>query len=260
MVARGPNFEEHEDQFLAQHYRKRGASWCAERLERSLPSVRGRVRKIGVARGTEESPASNDMIDAVIRRAYTGERKHGFVSRCALQVGRTRDWVQKRAMALGVLQSVDQRPWTREEIEFASARAMVPAAALARQMRRHGWHRTPGSIAAMRSADKIERVDPERFTADGLAHAFGVTTTTITQWIKKGWLRAERRGLNREHTKQGDGYVIHEREVVAFVRHHLAHVSLAKLEPNKDWFIDLLVRCGSPRSLSNRQRAAKEAA
>ena len=84
--------------------------------------------------------------------------------------------------------------------------------------------------------------------------AMGVSTATITGWIGKGMLRASRRGWNRTEAQHGDGYTIHERDVAAFIVQNTAHVSLAKMEPNKFWLIDLLARCAAPASATGRQK------
>lgn len=256
MSSRGPAFREEEDAFLQKNYRKHGAPWCAEKLEgRTLGSVRKRAQYLGITRGADVSPPTNDMIDQIIRRAYTGERKTGFVSRCALQVGRTRDWVQKRAMVLGLSTTADTRPWTTEEIEFASARPLVPPHELSKQMRRKGWSRTPRAIAHMRTEGRVDRVDAERFTAQGLADIMGVSVSVVTGWIKRDLLKAERRGTTRTEAQRGDGYVIHESDVAAFMLRHSIYVSLPKLEPNKVWFFDLMSRYARPVSATGRQQS-----
>jgi hypothetical protein len=131
---------------------------------------------------------------------------------------------------------------------------LVTASSISRQMRRRGWHRSPSAVAYMRSTGRVEMVDPHQFTAAGLAAAMGVTTTIVTGWITKGLLLASRRGTARTEAQHGDGYVIHERAVAQFVVQHPGSISLAKLEPNKVWFIDLMARCAAPASTSGRQK------
>ncbi|GAN49677.1 hypothetical protein ACXR8U_13905 [Methylobacterium radiotolerans] len=256
MPARGPDYRQEEDDFLRAHYVKRGARWCAERMPgRSVHSLTKRVRVIGVARKDvfEKAPTS-DWIDAQIRRAYTGERPTGFVTACAKAVGRSRYWVAKRALELGLIKSRDQRPWSDAELEYASKWPLISPVELSRRMRRLGYHRTPGAIAYMRTEGKIATTDDAQFTAAGLAEAMGVMTATVTGWVNKGLLRASRRGWNRTSAQNGDGYIIHERDVAAFIVQHTAYISLAKLEPNKFWLVDLLVRCGAPATATGRQK------
>lgn len=252
---RGPSFRQEEDEFLRKHYRAKGGAWCADRLEgRTVQSVRKRAQYLGICHNKAESPPTSNMIDAVITRAYTGERKPGFASRCALQIGRSRDWVIRRALELGLLREDDQRPWTHEEINFASARPLTSPTELSRQMRRRGWRRTPSAIAGMRAVDRIERIDAARFTAQGLAEAFGVNVKTVTQqWIGRDLLKAEKRGWDRGASQGGDGWVIHEADVARFVIQNPALISFGRLEPNKTWFIDLMARYARTVGATGRQ-------
>lgn len=259
-MAGGPIWSAQEDEFLRQNYRLHGQDWCAERLKRPVDATRNRAWKIGVSRPAEPPYMQSDMVDAAIRLAYTGDRKLGFRSRCAKRTGRSPSYVSQRALELGLIRRRDSKPWTDEERAFVEAHPLLPLRYLSRKMKAKGWHRTPRAISHLRSSGKIDVLPSGEFTAEGLAQAMGVSIATVTGWIKKGLLRAKPRGLNRQAQQGGDGYVIHEREVAAFIIHHAAHVTLAKLEPNKDWFIDLLIRCGRSRSTSNRQRAVKEAA
>lgn len=233
-----------ENAFLQEHYKRRGARWCADRLPgRTKQAIYCQARRLKLSREAQPiKRQSTEFIDAVIRRYYTGERRRGFVGVCARQVGRDRTWVARRAVDLGLIKSRDQRPWTAEEIEYVNGRPLVTPSNLSKRMARKGWRRTPGSIAEMRKTGLVETTDPAQFTAAGLAAAMGVTTKAVTNWISAGLLKASRRGWEITSPLRGDGYLIHEREVAAFVIRYPAHVNLAKLEPNKFWFLDVISR------------------
>lgn len=254
-------FSKQDDAFIREHYRKRGARFCAEHLPgRTEASIISRARRIKAARPAEGlKRPTNDLIDAAIKRAYTGERHVGFVSRCAAQVGRTRTWVAKRALELGLIQSRDHRAWSEEEIEYAARFPLVSPVDLSKRMRRKGWHRTPAAIAYQRSVGRVGNSTDGFFTAAGLAEAMGVGTSKVTGWIKADLLKAERRGSARTEAQNGDGYVIHEREVARFVLRYPAHVSLTKLEPNKFWFLDLMARYAKPVSVARIQQPREAA-
>lgn len=244
MAGPGPAFRPDEDAFITEHYRKRGSRFCAEHLPgRTAVSVTSRAKRIGAARPFEDlKRPTNDIIDAAIRRAYTGERPVGFVSRCAKSVGRTRTWVAKRALELGLIQSRDHRAWSEEEIEYAARYPLVSPVDLSKRMRRRGWERTPSAIVHQRTVGRISSDEGGFFTAAGLAEVMGVRTGKVTAWIKDGLLKASRRGSARTDAQNGDGYVIHERDVAAFILRYPAHISLTRIEPNKFWFLDLLAR------------------
>ena len=244
----GRTYSEQEDDFLRQHYKRRGARWCADRLpERTEEAIYCRAKRLKLAQDQRDiTRRSTDYIDAVIKRFYTGARPCGFVSTCALQVNRSRNWVSRRAVDLGLVKSRDHRAWTPEEIEYVSARPMVSLSNLSKRMALKGWHRTPSAIANIRSTGLVETTDPSQFSAAGLAAAMGVTTQTVINWITRDLLKATRRGWDITSTHRGDGYLIHERDVASFVLRFPAHVSLAKLEPNKFWFLDLMSRHAKP--------------
>lgn len=240
----GQPYTEQEDAFLTENYPRRGARWCADRLPgRTKQAIYDRARRLKLSRGAQPvRRQSTDFIDAIIRRYYTGERPRGFVNICSRQVGRDRSWVSRRAVDLGLVKSRDQRPWTQEELEYVSGRPLVSLHNLSKRMARKGWRRTPGAIAEIRKTGLVETTDPAQFSAAGLAAAMGVTTKAVTNWIDRGLLKATRRGWEITSPIKGDGYTIHERDVAAFVIRYPAHVSLAKMEPNKFWFLDLLSR------------------
>lgn len=250
----GPTYTEQDDAFLQQNYRRRGAKWCAEKLGRSADGVGCRAKRLGLARKREEiARPSTDLIDAVIRRYYTGARPWGFVQDCARQVGKEAHWVSRRAVDLGLVQARDQRPWTQAELDFVSARPLIALRDLSRRMARKGWHRTPAALAYIRKTGQVETIDSAQFTAAGLAEAMGTTTTTVMGWVKRDLLKAGRRGWDRSEAQRGDGYIIHEADVAAFVMQYPAHISLAKLEPNKFWFLDLLARYARSVGATGRQ-------
>jgi hypothetical protein len=227
----GRPYTEQEDAFLHENYKRRGARWCADRLPgRTKQAIYSRARQLKLSRDVQPiRRQSNDFIDAIIRRYYTGERPPGFVNTCSRQVGRDRSWVSHRA-------------WTQAELEYVSGRPLVSLHNLSKRMARKGWRRTPGAIAEIRKTGLVETTDPAQFSAAGLAAAMGVTTKAVTNWIDRGLLKATRRGWEITSPIKGDGYTIHERDVAAFVIRYPAHVSLAKMEPNKFWFLDLLSR------------------
>lgn len=239
-------YTDQENAFLQEHYKRRGARWCADRLPgRTKQAIYCQARRLKLSRGPQPvQRQSTEFIDAIIRRYYTGERRRGFVGVCARQVGRDRSWVSRRAIDLGLVKSRDQRRWTQEELDYVSARPTVSLHNLAKRMARKGWRRSPGAIAEIRKTGLVETVDPAQFSAAGLASAMGVTTKAVTNWIAAGLLKASRRGWEISSPLRGDGYLIHEREVAAFVIRYPAHVNLAKLEPNKFWFLDVLSRHG----------------
>lgn len=233
--------------FLREHYATKGAAWCAERLPgRTVVSINSRARKAGLAQSRmAQAIRSTPQIDAVITRGYQGNRPHGFVGALAKSIERPTWWVSGRAADLGLIAPPSATRWTQDEKDFVEARPLTSAGTLAKMMRKRGWKRAPSAIAWMRSHGIIARDDPAIFTAADLARAMGVDTSIVTKWVKAGWLHATPRGTNRTDAQGGDTYIIHERDVARFVVEHVGRVNLAKIEPNKAWFVDLMARCAA---------------
>jgi hypothetical protein len=183
------------------------------------------------------------QIDAVIKRVYQGTPKdRGEINALARSVGRPRWWVSKRATALGLkAPRFKELPWTEPELELIVANAHKDPETISRILRRQGFTRTPTAIVL-----KINRTghargrnaDPDHYSANALAKLFGVDIHTITAWIKKGWLRARRRGTERTAQQGGDEWQVHWRDVRAFVLDNVAAIDIRKVD--KFWFVDLL--------------------
>lgn len=256
-----PPYKPEEDAFLREHYVKHGAAWCAERLPGRTPnSVYGRTYALKITRPRDKAKIeSSPLIDAMIRAAYLGPRPTGFITKLAKQVARPDWWVSRRAANLGLEAARDPRPWSDAEVDFVQARSLVPAHLISRQMTRRGWRRTAAAIANLRTSGRLDRIDSQHFTAAGLAEAMGVDGATVVKWIRNGWLEAKPRGLARPASQGGDGWIIHERAVVAFAVKHPTRISLSKIEPNKVWFIDLMARYARTIGATGRQQMSAAA-
>ncbi|WP_066923115.1 hypothetical protein [Methylobacterium sp. CCH5-D2] len=254
-TVRGPDYQASEDDLIRAHYPRRGAQWCSDRLPgRTVNSVYGRARALGVATAREVVRiTTTPLIDAMIQAAYRGARPRGFVGALARRTARPDWWIPRRAAELGLTPSRDQRTWSQEEQDYADAHPLDAPAVLAKKMRAHGWHRTPGAIAWRRAHGQVERFDSERFTAAGLAEVMGVDPKIVVGWIRNGWLAARTRWQPTKDSPGREGFIIHERDVARFIVAHPTRVSLAKLEPNKVWLIDLLARHARPATTTGRQ-------
>lgn len=245
-----------EDAFLQKHYVRHGGAWCAERLPGRTPaSVCSRASVLKLVRGLrKEKIETSPLIDGMIRAAYLGSRPRGFIKALAKRVDRPEWWVSRQAANLGLEAAREQKPWSDDEIAFVEARNLLPAHLIARQMERRGWKRSTAAVAHMRSTGRVTRIDSEHFSASGLAKVMGVDDNTVMKWIRAGWLKAKPRGQSSSDAQPWDGWIIHERAIVAFAVQHPTRISLARLEPEKVWFIDLMARYARPVGATGRQQ------
>ncbi|HVI27503.1 MAG TPA: hypothetical protein VM780_02455 [Hansschlegelia sp.] len=235
-----------EVRYLREHYAADGAEAVSDALGRSLSSVYQHARKLDLHRPREIASSafqprwtSSEQIDAVIRRAFTGDATKGFVERCARAVGRPRWWVSKRAAALGlVAPRFKELPWSQTETELLIAHAKKSNSTIQAILHRHGFKRTLTAIGIRLKRSGIDRTDENRMTGRGLAEVMGVDGKTVSRWIEKGMLHAERRGTERVEAQGGDQWWIRRRDVRRFIVENVAAVDLRKVE--KHWFVDLL--------------------
>lgn len=239
------------------NYRLRGGTWCLERLPgRTLTAIHQRAYRLGLttcttARRIETTPA----VDAIITTAYRGTRPPGFVERAARQVGRPEWWVSRRASELGLVPALGRLPWDEKELDYAAGRPLLSATKLCCLMREHGWHRRPAEITQMRRQGRLPSADEDLISVEDLADLFGVSNKTVLAWIHDGALVARRRGAGSGLT--GKGFLIHERDIAAFVVGFPTRVSLTKLEPNKVWFLALLAQYAREPSRQDGQMRAR---
>jgi hypothetical protein len=177
-------------------------------------------------------------IDELIRDAYrkqrTGDRSAlGKVSR---DIGWPRDAVCKRGAELGVAR-VKELPWSRAEEDILERFGHMSPSGLQRQLATAGFHRSIGAIQVKLNRNRVKQ-NLDGYSACKLADAFGVDVHKVLLWIRRGLLRATRRGTDRLVTQGGDIFWIPRREVKRFVLRAPEEIDLGRVE--KIWFLDLL--------------------
>ena len=110
-----------------------------------------------------------------------------------------------------------------------------------RHLKAKGYSRTETAVIVKLKRLHIPRgrnAALDHYTAQGLAKLFAVDSHVVGAWIKKGWLKAKRRGTDRVAAQGGDEWWIHRRNVRAFVIDNVAAIDIRKVE--KFWFVELL--------------------
>ncbi|MBP1180009.1 hypothetical protein [Methylobacterium sp. PvR107] len=241
-----PSWSKEHEQILRDHYTVKGSRWCAEQTGRSVEATRMKAGELGVtrARASVVIPTS-PQIDAIIRRAYS-EGKWGACGRAAKAVGRTKQWVSKRAGVLGLSLREDTNfGFTAAQIAFIAENSHMGAPTLATRLRAQGWRGSVRRVQEHLTKFRRPRDEDQRMSAQDVADLFGVSSGRVHGWIRKGWLIAEK------VEGYAHGFRINEMDIARFAIEHSSAFMLAALERDKSWFLDLVGRFTSSASRNN---------
>jgi hypothetical protein len=183
--------------------------------------------------------------DQILRQQYPLVRnptKGMTLKALAKRVGATEAQVKYRALKLGLVRNIKRQPrWTEDEIEFIANHCHLSIMRLDVLMRKRGWNRTKSAIAAKRKSLGYRITGSgNAYSATELGGLLGKPSRTVSNWIAKGWLRAEPRTESRDphHQGVGDRWLITPQAVRDFIYAHRAAVDLALVD--KDWFLSLM--------------------
>lgn len=175
--------------------------------------------------------------DEVLRARYDSRIK-GRAKDLARALGVPKWAVTKRAAELGLSsprgEFFDAREWTAEEdrklIAWAGERSLR---AIARRL-----GRTHNAVRNRMRRLKVSCRVSEGYTLRELELCFGVGHRTITRWIDRGWLEADRRDEDGEHP----AYQVREVAILRFVQEHPLAFELRRVD--QTWFLDLMTSGG----------------
>jgi hypothetical protein len=232
------SWDDADDDYLREHYRKRGARHCAAHLKRTEDQIYWRASRLGVARQAKDYHyRSSPQIDEAIRRAYQGDRKPGFRKALVQALGRPERWISHRAVKLGVASGKCDR-WSAEEDAILKQAAHLHPRTLAGRLQKHGFRRTPTAVALRLARLRLnpDEVESGYLTLQGVADLLGAQRATVQRWLRNGWLVVQP-GKGRMN-----GHLIYEGDVAAFIALHLGEVNFARLEQNKQYIVEMLLR------------------
>jgi hypothetical protein len=231
---------------LREHHPAGGAARVHALLpHRTLAAIREKAAGQGVRAprlGTlghrfERRWPRRDDIDMAIREGYVHATQRGDIKRLAERLGRPADWVQRRAAGMGLTRTNRTRLdcWSAAELEildtYAAARLEVIAAKLAKA----GFKRTPTAVGIVLRRRKMDRTDPDVWSATQLGPLMGVNPKTVADWI-------DRRGLKAKKLGQGvtTRYLVHRRELRRWISGNHNYIDPRRLD--WAWFCELMFR------------------
>lgn len=229
---------------LREVYPKGGADGVRDRLpHRSLPAIRAKAsaEKIKCKRGSTSGlrfarvyPPC-EQIDQAIREGYIHATGKGAIKALAERIGRPAWWVQKRGTQLGVTRTNTTRldAWSREEMAILEDVAHLECRAICRKLKEAGFKRTPTAVEVKLKRLKLDREDPDRWTATAVAPFLGVNPATIADWV-------ERRGLpaKRENWGPNGRLMIERKKLRTWVAKNSGFVDLRRVD--QTWFKELM--------------------
>jgi hypothetical protein len=180
------------------------------------------------------TPQTDQLIADAYREQRQGDR--GALKAVGRQIGWPPSAVCRRGAELHLTRAKEQ-PWTPAEEDLLERFGHLAPSGIQRQLARAGYPRSIAAIQLKRTRSRIVR-NLDGYSACGLAEAFGVDVHRVLAWIRRGLLKAQRRGTDRTAAQGGDIWWIDRREVKRLILRAPEEIDLARVE--KIWFLDLL--------------------
>lgn len=187
-------------------------------------------------------------MDARIREVYErtvympGYHKTAPVKKLAQELGIPRYKITRRAGELGCRRITRKEPdWTERELKILKRQAHKHPETIQRILRRAGFHRSVQGIVLKRKRTRFLQ-DIEGQSARAVATCLGIDDHAVTLFIKKGWLKAKKRGTKRTKMQGGDQWFIKPKDIRSFIIEYVSVIDFRKVD--KFWLIDLLIGRG----------------
>ncbi len=181
------------------------------------------------------------FIDELIRKTYR-ERynpQEGKIRELANRINMPRWRITRRAREIGAIEPrIKEPPWSERELHILEKNALFVPEVIQRKLKMAGFKRTITAIALKRKRLHLLR-QQIKGTARAVAECFGVNPSTVVDiWIRKGYLKASRRGTDRTPQQGGDEWLIKEKDIRKFIIENIWIIDIRKVD--KFWFVDIL--------------------
>lgn len=231
-----------EVEILRKHYPVGGVEACRALLsDRSPSSIHNQAQRLGCTAPAYRPPVkriryeSSDYLDEQIRLVYAKEGSfRGEIQRLSDRIGRSKDWIRRRAEALGVTRNREKpQNWSKEELAVLDERISEGADAIYRALRRSGFVRSKSSILnQIRRQGLSMDVATDVYSGNELCRLFGVHHLKVRNWIALFGLKAVRNRGEKTH------YQVRRKDLRSWVINNVEHVNFATVD--KHWLTDLL--------------------
>ena len=185
----------------------------------------------------EKYPVSEYAHDE-IRRVYHREPVPGQVKDLAKRLRLPRWKITKYAIRNGWIAKQKKEPmWSDEELAALQKFARYTPEVCSRKMKERGFHRS-ATACLVKSKRLYMTQNLNGQSANSLAQCLGEDVHFVTRAIKRGDLRAKRRGTARTERQGGDMWYILDKDVKDFIVDNVNAIDLRKVD--KHWVVDLL--------------------
>jgi site-specific recombinase XerD len=183
-------------------------------------------------------------MDEVIFETYRTATGKSQVADLAKKFGIPRWAVSKRARNIGAYEIREKEPnWGEEDLNILKENAHKTPERIQIVLKRAGFQRSIAGIILKRKRLRLLQ-DLEGMAATTLAKQMGVDIKTITGWIGKEWLKAEKRGTNRTERQGGDQWYILKDDIRQFITDYASVIDIRKVD--KIWLVEMLTQEGQP--------------
>jgi hypothetical protein len=183
-------------------------------------------------------------MDAEIREIYekavgmSGYHRLAPVKTLAKKFGIPRWVITRRAGQLGIRKILKKESaWTPQELRILKHHTYKQPETIQRQLRNSGYERSIQGIVLKRKRMRFLS-NMEFETAHSLSECLGVDEKSITRYIKKGLLKARRRGTKRTLNQGGDHWMIKNKDIRHFIINNVSILDFRKID--RFWLVDLL--------------------
>lgn len=201
----------------------------------------GRAAKhTGSCRGANLPYQHTLTTDALIREAYDKLRRFGnrrVLPALRDKLGWPKHVINKRGRELGLTRT-KEKPWSAKEQALLEKWAHLGLPRIRLKLRQAGFQRSETGIKLKMRRMLITQDTHDYFSPTKIALAMGIDSHKVMTWIRRGWLRAEKKGTVRTAQQGGDSYLVHRNELRRFLLNHPDEYELGPAE--KFWYIDLV--------------------
>lgn len=188
------------------------------------------------------TPEMDEKIRITYREIQPAAGRFPVIKLLAFKLGLPRWKVSRRAREISAYEPRIKEPeWNDNELEILRRNAHKQPEVIQRHLKKAGYHRSVTGIILKRKRMRMLK-NLEGYTAGQLSECFGVDAKTITRWIEKNLLQADRRGTLRTEIQGGDMWWIKEKNIRQFIIENIGLIDIRKVE--KFWFVDIIVNGG----------------